>query len=189
MPAWAPTIFMADAGKTYIPSPELVTVLAATGETLFQFVCRHAELLKARESELGAYPGDGPTCEQADALVAALHPLIEDPCSTVAPDTAWNAFRAAVDAEMSWLFPERDPPGAPMTEALREVQNITGKMLEQAQPETVPELNRYADLAVAENALRRQRKLHGNSVVWRLTFMCRMALARSLWWLGGGKRR
>ena len=162
--------------------------MADTGETIFQSVCRHAELVKARESELGDYPGDGPTSEQVDSLLATLRPPIETPDS-LTPPTLWDAFQAAVQVEMSWLFPEPDPIGVPMTTALREVQNMTGKVLEQAQPETAPELHRYADLAVAENALRRQRKLHGNSVIWRLSFMCRMALARFLWWLGGGKRR
>jgi hypothetical protein len=179
---------MADRGKTYIPDPELTRVLAGTGETLFQFVCRHAELVKARESNLGVYPGDGPTCEQVDSLIMTLRPIFETP-DPHAPTVVAHAFQAALQAEMSWLLPERDPIGAPMTAALREVQNVTGWALDQAAPEMTPELHRYADLAVANNTLRRQTRLHGNSVIWRVSFACRMAPARFLWWLGGGERR
>lgn len=107
----------------------------------------------------------------------------------VAPHIAWRAFQAAVDTEMSWLFPERDPLGASLTAALREVQNITGWALERAVPEMASEPNRYASLAVFNNAAERQMKLHGNSVMWRVSSTCRMAVARLLWWLGGGERR
>lgn len=48
-------------------------------ETLFQFVCRHAEPVKAREADLGAYPGDGLTAEQASALVENLRPISDAP--------------------------------------------------------------------------------------------------------------
>jgi hypothetical protein len=179
---------MDDRGKTYIQDPDLSKVLAGTGETLFQFVCRHTELVKARESELGTYPGDGPTSEQVDSLLATLRPVFENP-GPHAPAVVLHAFQAAVQVEMSWLFPERDPIGFPMTAALRELQNLTGTVLEQAQPEMAPGLDKYADLAVANNALKRQTKLHGNSVIWRVSFTCRMALARFLWWLGSGKKR
>ena len=181
-------IRMTDAGKTYIPSPELAKVLAGTGETLFQFVCRHAELVKARESKLGAYPGDGPTSEQVDSLLAALRPIFETPDPHPA-HVVWVAYKAAVHTELRWLLPERDPIGGAMTAALREVQNITGWALDQAAPEMTSEMCRYTDLAVAVNAVHRQRKLHGNSVIWRLSFTCRTALARLLWRLGGGKGR
>ncbi len=179
---------MADTGRPYIPNPELVKVLAGTGETLLQFVCRHAEMVKGRESKLGAYPGDGPTSEQVDSLVAALRPIFETP-DPHATDVVWHAYKAAVDTEMRWLLPERDPIGDAMTVALREVQNITGWALDQAAPEMTPEMCRYTDLAAVVNSVDRQKKLHGNSVMWRVSFTCRMALARLHWWLGGGERR
>lgn len=178
---------MVQSAKPYIPDPRLVEMLAASGETLFEFVCRHAELVKARESKLGAYPGDGPTSEQVDSLLAALRPVFETP-DPHAAHVVWVAYKAAVDTELRWLLPERDPIGGAMTAALREVQNITGWALGQAAPEMTSEMCRYTDLAVAGNAVHRQRKLHGNRVIWRLSFTCRTALARLLWWLGGGER-
>lgn len=178
---------MADNAKCYAPNAEVVNALARTGEDLFQYVCRHAEAIKARELEAGTYPGDGPTAAQADSLIAALRTLIESPDS-LPPSVLWGAFRAAVDAEVCWLFPERDPIGNPMTVALREVQNAVGWTLDRAIPENASLLDRYASLAVANTALRRQMELRGNSAMWRLSFTCRMALARLLWWLGGGER-
>lgn len=178
---------MVENTERYTPDPEVVDALARTGEGLFQYVCRQAESVKARELETGSYLGDGPTAAQADSLIGALRPLIESPDS-VPPAVLWNAFRAAVDTEMCWLFPERDTIGNPMTAALREVQNAVGWTLNQALPENAPLLERYANLAVAKNAVRRQTELHGNSVMWRLSFTFRMAMARFLWWLGGGGR-
>ena len=40
---------MASTRETYTPDAELVKVLAGTGETLFQSVCRHADLVKSRK--------------------------------------------------------------------------------------------------------------------------------------------
>lgn len=203
---------MAQAAESHTPDEKLAKVLSETGETLFQFVSRQVDAIKARESKLGGYPGDGPTAEQADRLLMALEevrPIFEIPESLAGvrpafeicdphealqmacalPAVVFGAFRTAFDTEMSWLFPERDPYGETMTVALREVENITGRALEQARPQQASDLHRYADLAVLNNALRRQIKLHGNSPLWRFTFTCRMALARFLWWLGGGERR
>jgi hypothetical protein len=145
-------------------------------ETSFQIVCRHAELIKAREAQLGAYPGDGPTSQQASALVEALRPISE--AEAVLPSILLTAFHSAVDAEMTWLFPERDPFGLPVTAALREIQNFTGKALEAAMPGTRPGLEEYASLAVVANAARRTEQLHGNRIIWRLV------LARVLYRIG-----
>jgi len=150
-------------------------------ERLFDYLARHAELVKAREFELGEYAGDGPTAEQADAFLATLHPL-DEAAESVTPSILWAAFRSAVDTEMSWLLPERDAIGEPMTVALIELQTRVGKLLEQAMPEQSPTLHKYVDLAVVANAARRQVKLHGNGTNWRLV------LARFMYWLGGGKR-
>jgi hypothetical protein len=159
-------------------------------------------MMKGRETKLGAYPGDGPTSQQADSLKGALRLLVDlsdSPvpdivpgafrAASVAPDIVWYAFRAALDTEMSWLFPERDPISEPMCAALREVQNITGWALDLSRPEQTPLLERYANLAVANNAMGRQMKLHGNSLTRRVSFACRLALARLLCWLGGGEKR
>jgi len=74
--------------------------MSDVGESLFQFIYRHAELIKAREAERASYPGDGLTTEQADSLVGSLRPIIEatDP---VPLSTRWAAFRLAVDSELS----------------------------------------------------------------------------------------
>jgi len=136
-----------------------------------------------------------PVFEIPEGLIGVRAPFeVYDPhemwqLANVAPTVAWRAFRAALDVEMTWLIPEHDPIGAPMTVALREVQNTIGWALEEAVPKNAPLLNKYADLAVANNAVRRQMKLHGNSLLWRIGFTCRMALARFLWWAGGGERR
>src|SRR5574340_146421 len=90
---------MVGNAKSYTPDPEVVNALARTGEGLFQYVCRHAELVKARELEAGSYPGDGPTSAQADSLIAAIRPLMESPDSLPLP-VLWDAFRAAIDTEM-----------------------------------------------------------------------------------------
>jgi hypothetical protein len=103
-----------------------------SGETSFQLVFRDAELIKAREAELGAYFGDGPTSEQVTVLVETLQPISE--AATASPSTLLAAFRIAVGVEMSWLFPERDPLGEPMTAALRNIQTFTGKALESVMP-------------------------------------------------------
>ena len=81
------------------------------GESLYQFVCRDAELIKVREADLGAYLGDGPTAEQATALIESLRPIDEsEPPFT--PSVLWNAFKQSVEVELSWLFRERDPVGS-----------------------------------------------------------------------------
>jgi hypothetical protein len=102
-------------------------------ETLFQFVLRYAELIRVRQEQLGAYSGDGPTSEQASALVEALRPISE--AETVLLSILLAAFRGAVDAEMSWLFPERDPIGEEIIQLLRKIQDFTGKALQSAIPE------------------------------------------------------
>src|ERR1700680_389908 len=99
-------------------------------ETLFQYLRRHGELIKAREDEAGSYLGDGPTANQIDALIDSLRPLSES-TEPATPSLMWAAFKHSVDTEMTWLFPERDPLGKPMTAALRLVQDIYGKQLEQ----------------------------------------------------------
>jgi|SRR6185437_6790466 len=123
-----------------------------SGESLFQLVCRHAELIKTREASLGAYYGDGPTAEQAAALTASLKPVSEA-AESVTPSVLLNAFRSAVDTEMMWLFPEKDAIGEPMTGALREVQSIVGKLLEEAMPEQGPKLHQYVELCHAARDL------------------------------------
>jgi hypothetical protein len=155
--------------------------MADPDETLFQYLCRHGDLVKAREDEAGSYPGDGPTADQVDALIASLRPLSEE-TEPETPALMWAAFKNSVDTEMTWLFPERDPISQPMTAALRQIQDIYGKRLEQALPEQEPELHRYVDLALVANAANRQVKLRGNGINWRLV------LARFMYWLGGGKR-
>jgi hypothetical protein len=140
--------------------------MAEAIETPFQIVCRYAELIKAREAERGVYPGDGPTAAQACALVAALRPVSEP--GTASASVLWDAFRSAVDGEMTWLFPERDSFGPPMTAALREIQDFTGATLEGAMPEMGPDLEKYASLATVANAARRTERLRGNRIIWRL---------------------
>ncbi len=51
--------------------------MAEDTETLCQFGLRHAELIRMRQEQLGAYSGDGPTSEQVSALVEALRPTSE----------------------------------------------------------------------------------------------------------------
>ena len=131
------------------------------GESLYQLVCRHAELVKSREAELGAYPGDGPTAAQASALVESLRPIQEDAEPTT-PSILWDAFRQSVEVELSWLFPERDPIGAALTEALRKVQDLAGTALVEALPERKEELERFVSLSLVRNAASRQVALHGN---------------------------
>lgn len=150
--------------------------MAEATETPFQIVCRYAELIKAREAERGAYPGDGPTAAQARALVETLRPVSE--AGTVSASVLWDAFRSAVDGEMTWLFPERDSFGPPMTAALRKIQNFTGTALEGAMPEMGPDLEKYASIATGANAARRTERLNGNKIIWRL------ALARVLHRIG-----
>jgi len=142
--------------------------MAQAIETSLQIVCRHAEMIKAREAEQGAYPGDGPTSEQAYALVEALRPVNET--DVASPSILWGAFRSAVDGEMTWIFPERDPIGPPMTAALREIQTFIGNTLEGAMPEMGPDLEKYVSLAIVANAARRTERLHGNKITWRMAF-------------------
>jgi len=171
---------MVQSAKPYIPDPRLVEMLAASGETLFQFVSRHAALFKARESELRAHPGDGPTPEQLDSLLATLRPVFETP-DPHPPDAVWRAFAAAVQVRMSWLF-----IAEPMSAGLREVENITAWALDQAVPGTTKDRQTFVDLAVVANAARRVQKL---GPVRRLWSTLLIALARLLWWLGGEKHR
>jgi len=149
---------IADVGRS-LSMPE-------NGETLFQFVFRQADLIKAREVEQRAYFGDGPTSEQLDALVEALQPISE--AATAPVSVLLAAFRTTVATEMTWLFPERDPLGEPMTAALRKVQTFTGTALETAMPEMKPDLEKYVDLSIVENAARRHQALYGNKIIWRL---------------------
>jgi hypothetical protein len=137
-----------------------------SGETPFQIVFRHADLIKAREAEQGVYFGDGPTPEQLTALVKNLQPISE--AATALPATLLAAFRSAFSVEMSWLFPERDPLAEPMTAALRNIQTFTGKALESVMPEMHDDLEKYANLSIVENAARRTEALHGNKIIWRL---------------------
>lgn len=162
---------IAITSKVLFPKPD---------EPLFDYLVRHAESVKAREDQLGAYVGDGPTAEQADAFLSNLRPL--NAIHDVSPSALWNAFQSAVDTEMTWIFPERDAIGKPMIVGLRELQARVGKLLEEAVPEQGAQLHKYVDLALVANAARRQEKLHGNGVSWRLV------LARFLYWLGGGRR-
>jgi hypothetical protein len=145
-------------------------------ESPFQILFRHVALIQARQAELGAYPGDGPTAEQASALAEALRPICE--AEAVLPSVLWTAFHTAVDIEMTWLFPEKDPFGLPVTAALRQVQDFTGKAIETAKPDMGPSLEKYASLAIVANAARRTERLHGNKIIWRLV------LARVLYRIG-----
>ncbi len=138
------------------------------GETAFQIVFRYAGLIQARETELGAYFGDGPTSEQLTALVDALKTIAD--AETALPATLWAAFRIAVDTEMSWLFPERDTLAEPMTEALRTIQTFTGIAVEGALPETKSELEKYASLSIVANAARRKQLADDDKIIWRLWF-------------------
>jgi hypothetical protein len=125
-----------------------------SGEPSFQIVFRYADLIKAREAERGAYFGDGPTSEELNALVESLRPISE--ATTALPATLFDAFRIAVSVEISWIFPERDPLGEPMTAALRNIQTFTGKALESVLPEMHDDLEKYASLSIVENAARRR---------------------------------
>ena len=78
-----------------------------SGQTSFQIAFRQAELIKAREAERSAYFGDGPTSEQLTTLVEALQPISE--ATAGLPVILLPAFRIAVSAEMSWLFPNETP--------------------------------------------------------------------------------
>ena len=55
-----------------------------------------------------------------------------------------------------------------MTAALRKVQTFTGTALETAMPEMKPDLEKYVDLSIVENAARRHQALYGNKIIWRL---------------------
>lgn len=116
-------------------------------------------MVKARENELGAYAGDGPTAEQADAFLASMRPLrrMSEGFPVV---VIYDVFKIAVDTEMLWLFPERDFIGKSMTVGLRELQRRLGKLLEQAMPEQDLELDNYVNLAIFANAARRKAKIH-----------------------------
>jgi nucleoside 2-deoxyribosyltransferase len=150
-------------------------------EPLLPYLMRHAEMVKAREHDLGAYFGDGPTAEQADAFIASVRPF-DEATDDPTPTMLWKGFKAALDTEMLWLFPERDAIGERMTAALRELQNRLGKLIEETMPEQVPAMRKIVDLSVVANAAERQVKLHGNGINWRIV------LARFLYWLGGGRR-
>ena len=75
-------------------------------------------------------------------------------------------------------FPEKDPFGLPVTAALREIRDFTGKALETAMPEMGPSLKKYVGLAIVANAARRTERLQGNKIIWRLV------LARVLYRIG-----
>ncbi len=145
--------------------------------TAFDYAFRYAELMKQRESELGSYVGDGPTAEQAEALAAKLVPVSQFQ-KNVGCSTVWDAFRVALETEMAWLFPERDPLGEPMIRALREIQDITGTALESSGPEWKNQLEKLVNVHLVANAAQRQVKLRVNGISWRLV------LARPLYWLG-----
>ena len=151
--------------------------MSYTEENAFDIAIRFAGLIKTREAELGAYVGDGPTAEQAEALVQKLLPLSR-PLDSVSASVVWDAFRAATEAEAAWIFPENDTLTEPMRQALIEIQNLTGQTLEALGPEWKPQLEKLANLHVIVNAGQRQEKLRGNKISWRI------AVARLLWSLG-----
>jgi hypothetical protein len=156
--------------------------LAYPEETLFEYICRHVELLKGRESQLGKYPGDGPTVTQACELIDHLRPLSEA-TEPLAISVLWNAFQSTVKVEMTWLFPEKDPLGESLTWALEKVQESTGKLLVEYGPVKHEQLEQYVSVALVARAANRQVKLKGNGINWRLV------LARTLHWFGGEKRK
>jgi hypothetical protein len=135
--------------------------MTENGESLFQYVLRDAEMIKAREADQGTYPGDGPTSDQADALMSALRP-VNEATEPVTPSMLYAAFKSATDSEMTWLFPERDPIGQPMTAALREVQARVGKLLVDSLPDSKADLEKYVNLSLLANAAKRTLVLRGN---------------------------
>jgi hypothetical protein len=74
----------------------------------------------------------------------------------------YAAFKSATDSEMTWLFPERDPIGQPMTAALREVQARVGKLLVDSLPDSKADLEKYVNLSLLANAAKRTLVLRGN---------------------------
>src|SRR5260370_27714327 len=95
-----------------------------TGETLREFVCRIAELIKARETEIGSYPGDGPTFDEVDKLLTSMERQLNEPRESYTPAVASAVFTDALNVEYSWLFPERDPLAQELIPALRQVQTV-----------------------------------------------------------------
>ena len=134
-----------------------------------------------REDEAGSYPGDGPTTHQLDLLTVGLRPLSETPESVTVAEL-WAAFKICTDTETAWLFPERDPLGEPMSKALKQIQEVTGTLLEKNAPHMATGLHRYADLAEAGRLAYRAAKLKGNGFQWRLV------VARFLYSLSMNKR-
>jgi hypothetical protein len=137
-------------------------------DSLYQFVCRHAEMIRAREVELGAYSGDGPTAEQVTALVQHLRPIDEGEPGTYTPSILWEAYRSILEVEYSWLFPERDPLGEAMTAALREAQKLTANALIATLPEQKEDIERITNLHIIKQAAGRQVALRGNRPSLRL---------------------
>lgn len=159
------------------PSPPLAN------ETVFQYLVRFVALLKDREEQLGGHSGDGLTAAQADDLLEKIRQVAEPPNGDVPVSDMWEAFRATVDAETSWLFEERDPIGKSIAWALRRLQETFGKFLEDYGPVSHEDLDKYVSLSLVRQAASRQVAL-GNG-----GFSIRLALARLFHWLGGGVRQ
>jgi hypothetical protein len=153
---------------------------ALPSESLFQFISRHVDMLKDRETDLGRYPGDGPAAAQASELVNSLRPFTEEADVTAAQ--TWQAFRNVVEIETAWLFPEKDPLGESLIFALHKAQELIGKWLVDSGTITHEDLDKYVNLHVVQMAAKRQIELRGNGINWGLV------VARFLHWLGGGKR-
>ena len=108
--------------------------------------------------------------------------MVSEAADSVSPSDLWEAFKASVEAEMSWLFRELDPIGEAMTPALRKMVNLTGTALDGVMPENHAKSDQYVSAAIVANAAKRQVALRGNRP------SLRMLLARVIWFLGGGKR-
>lgn len=163
-------------------------------ESLFSYLTRLAEQVKTRESELGVYPGDGPTSEQADTFLASLQPLIEPREQGFTPMELWNSFQVAVNTEMLWLLPEHDAIGKSMEAGLRELQARLGKLLDQYVPDQSAERQTYVNMAILANAAQRQVKLQSNKpVLFRfignVRVACQTGLASLLYSFGSALKR
>jgi len=127
-------------------------------------------MLKAREAELGRHTGDGLTAAQADELLEKIRIVLEWPDENIPPTPIWEAFRATVNAETAWLFEDRDPIGASIIRASRQIRNTLKATLEDFGDFPNEDLQKYMDLSALAQAANRQVALGKGGFSFRVLF-------------------